>query len=335
MKYRHVVCGGTFDHLHIGHKKLLEACLQSGERVTVGITTKATVRHKAYIVSLESYSKRAENVRLFNSSVIIYKLTDMYGPTLTDMSIDAICVTEDTLSGATKINKKRLQLGMKPLSIISIPMVYDNNNEKISSERIRKGVIDREGRNYYKYLISNEKLILPDSLRSVLRKPMGRIFSSFSRLSSHQIARMRDTISRHGSIYLCTVGDMVTLGLKKMDTNPIISIVDGKTQRKALNNDLMKSILEIERYDAVNEKGTIQKEAVEAIYTLFDIGHIKAIKQLYINGEEDLLTLVVVLLAPLSAHIWYGQQGIGAVDVRVTEKKKENVYNLLRQFDNK
>ncbi len=333
MKYNHVVCGGTFDHLHLGHKKLIEECLRQGNRVTVGITTGAMIRHKAYSFSLESYRKRVKNVSQFNPSLSLYKLSDIYGPTLTDVSIDAICVTEETLPGAKMINKKRNQIGMRPLSILLVPFVYDENNEKISSERIRQGAIDKEGIHYYKYLFSKEKHILPKSLRGALRKPLGRIISLHSYLPKRQIERMKDTIVKNGYYYHCAVGDVVSLRLKKRGISPFISIVDGKTRRKALNSTIMESLLEKDRSEAINEKGTIQKSACLEMEKLFTVGHKGAIKQLFIHGEEDLLTLVAVLLAPLGAHVWYGQQGMGAVDVHVTEKKKQIVYNLLKQFN--
>jgi cytidyltransferase-like protein len=333
MKFNHVVCGGTFDHLHLGHKKLLEACLKHGNKVTVGITTRAMVRHKAYLFSLESYVIRAKNVSEFNSSLFLVQLKDIYGPTLTDSSIDAICVTEDTLQGAEQINNMRIKIGMKPLFIIKVPFAYDENNEKISSERIRQGGITREGLNYYTHLISREKYILPDSLKGVLRKPLGRTISSFLKLSSRKIQEVNSLLQKHGYIYHCAVGDMVTLELKKRGVTPVMSIVDGVTQRKALKSELIDFILEKEHYNAKNEKGTIQKNACIALHELFNSGHKEAIKQVVIEGEEDLLTLVAVLLAPLEAHVWYGQQGLGAIDIRVTEKKKQTVYNLLNQFE--
>ena len=329
------MCGGTFDHLHLGHKKLLEECILSGEKVTVGVATRALSGHKAYIYSLESYSKRVENVAQYNSSLNICKLHDIFGPTLTDRTIDAIFVTKDTLLGAKTINERRLQIGMKPLSIIVVPFVYDDNNEKISSERIRQGVISREGLHYYKYLLSREKFILPESLKEVLRKPLGRIIQSISTLSEKIVKEMKDTLVKQGSFYCCAVGDMVTYELKNRGILLHISVIDHMTQRKALNSNFLQSIIEKGCSVAKNEKGTIQKEAVIALHFLFtenEAGHKRATKQLLIQGEEDLLTLVAVLLAPLNSHIWYGQQKIGAIDVKVTEKIKQRVYNLMKKF---
>jgi len=333
MQFNHVVCGGTFDHLHLGHTLLLSECLKQGKKVTVGITNGAFIRHKAYFYSLQSYAVRAKNVSLFNSSLFLYQLHDIYGPTLSDTTIDAICVTKDTFSGAEKINKRRKELGMRPLSIIFVPFVLDQNNEKISSEHIRQGIVNRQGKRYDTFLFSKEKYILPETLRGELRKPLGRIISSFSTLSRREIENINKRGRDRGHYYQCTVGDMVTGELQKRGIVPCISILDGLTQRKALNNEIMETLLDKERYNAENEKGTIQKSACLGVQKLFEIGHLKATKQLLIRGEEDLLTLVVVLFAPLGATIWYGQQGVGAVCIHVTEKKKEKVYNLLKKFN--
>ncbi|MCX6731913.1 MAG: pantetheine-phosphate adenylyltransferase [Candidatus Roizmanbacteria bacterium] len=337
MRFKHVVCGGTFDHLHSGHKKLLNACFQSGEKVTIGITSGAMVRHKPYNTSIESYTIRKRKVLDFalqqKKVVEVVQLKDIYGPTIENSSFESLLVTKDTISGGKLINEKRIELGMKPLLIQVVPFEYDEIGEKISSERIRQGIIDREGKRYNTYLFSKEKHILPESLKGVLRKPLGRVISSFSTLSRQEIEKMNKKVRKRGHFYLCSVGDMVTYEMKIRGIMPFISIIDGLTLRKALKSELMNTILERERSSAENEKGTIQKSACIEIQRLFYLGHQQAIKQVLITGEEDLLTLVAVLFAPLGAHIWYGQQGIGAVDVRVTEKKKQTVYNLLRQFE--
>ncbi len=336
MKFNHIVCGGTFDHLHKGHKQLLKACFSQGKRITIGITSRAMVRHKLYLNSIESYAVRYTNILRFAAdnakSISIITLNDIYGSTLTDTTIDAIYVTRDTLHGAHLINDKRIQTGMKPLSIITIPFAYDDDGDKISSERIRQGLIDRNGMSYFKYLISRDSLIMPDSLKEVLRKPLGHIITSFRLLPKTQLSKIKADSHRQNEVTLISVGDVITYNFKKVKIIPSVSIIDGMTQRKALNKELFDSILEKEHHTAPNKKGTIQKEAIDALCEIYVSRHTKATKQLLIEGEEDLLTLVAILFAPLNSHVWYGQQGKGAINVLVTEKKKQIVYNLLKKF---
>lgn len=337
MEFNHVVCGGTFDHLHIGHKKLLKTCFEGGEKVTIGITSGAMVRHKAYECAIQSYEVRKRYVRAFaaqnKKKVKIVKLHDIFGPTVKKNTFDALFITKDTEKGAKMIQKKRKEIDLKPLFIKTISFVHDENGEKISSERVRQGMITSEGKSYSSFLTGKEVFILPKSLRRVLRRPLGRIFSSFLQLPAKYTIVTPETYEFGGCSMHISIGDVVTGELQKSGIVPMISIIDGKTQRKALNEIELKNIKQKDCHYALNEKGIIQINAIRTLISLFDIGQHKATKQLFIEGEEDLLALPAILLAPLGSYVWYGQLGKGAVCVHVTEKKKEKVYNLLSRFE--
>lgn len=340
MKLHHVVCGGTFDHFHKGHEQLLLSCFKGGKKVTIGITDGAMVRHKRYNYSIQSYAVRKKTViqfaTLHKKTVKIVKLHDIFGPTIKKNDFEALFLTKDTVEGGKKINDMRLKLGMKPLLIYIVPLVEDENGDVISSERIRQGLITRTGRGYYSFLISRKAFILPESLRGGLRHPLGRIFSSFSKFPQQFSQGMDKEFKSEANSDTpldISVGDVVTSELQKNGKFPSISVIDGKTQRKALNKTILQKIQQLDCQYALNEKGTIQREAVIKIYSLIHSGHNKATKQLFITGEEDLLTLPTILLAPLGSSVWYGQQSVGAVQVLVTEKIKEKVYNLLKRFE--
>jgi len=53
----------------------------------------------------------------------------------------------------------------------------------------------------------------------------------------------------------------------------------------------------------------------------------------YVEGEEDLLTLPVIVLAPESTAVIYGQPMEGLVIVEVTSHKKDWALAVLRQMD--
>ena len=51
-----------------------------------------------------------------------------------------------------------------------------------------------------------------------------------------------------------------------------------------------------------------------------------------VKGEEDLLALPAILLAPLHSIMLYGQMDMGIVMVEVTEEKKKEVMEILKKF---
>jgi pantetheine-phosphate adenylyltransferase len=60
--------------------------------------------------------------------------------------IEALVVSRETEKTAVKINEERAKRGLPLLKIIAIDMVPAENHKPISTTRIRKGEIDREGR---------------------------------------------------------------------------------------------------------------------------------------------------------------------------------------------
>ena len=70
-----------------------------------------------------------------------------------------IIVSEETLPTALEINEIRKEKGWQPLEIEMIPFVYFKDGNVISSTRIRKGEIDREGC-VIKWVIFQDRKIL-------------------------------------------------------------------------------------------------------------------------------------------------------------------------------
>ncbi|KAF1841864.1 pantetheine-phosphate adenylyltransferase family protein [Cucurbitaria berberidis CBS 394.84] len=77
-----VAVGGTFDHLHIGHKLLLTMFAfmlgrsQKPTTLTVGITGDALLKNKKFADYLESWKRRQESVHDFLSSLIYFGRAD-------------------------------------------------------------------------------------------------------------------------------------------------------------------------------------------------------------------------------------------------------------------
>ncbi len=151
-EFRKVAVGGTFDELHLGHRVLLLKAFEIGQCVLIGLCSDEFVKKLGKPHTTASYEERLRELKSFldNLSIVdrseIISLNDPFGPTVNDMCIQAIVVSDETKSTAYKINIQRTKKGLNPLSIVTINMVPSEDCSPISTTRIRRGEIDREGR---------------------------------------------------------------------------------------------------------------------------------------------------------------------------------------------
>jgi pantetheine-phosphate adenylyltransferase len=150
-KFRKVAVGGTFDEFHRGHKVLLIKAFEVGEHILIGLCTDEFVEKMGKPHVTAPYEERLKELRTFlralglSDKAEIVPLNDPYGITVTDKCIEALVVSEETEKTAIKINQKRSEARLSPLTIVTISMVPAENYKPISTTRIREGEIDREG----------------------------------------------------------------------------------------------------------------------------------------------------------------------------------------------
>ena len=150
-KFRKVAVGGTFDELHKGHKVLLIQAFEVGEKVLIGLCTDEFVKKMGKPHTTAPYEARLKELHAFlkkaglSDRAEIIPLSDPFGNTLTDRCIEALVVSEETEKIAIRINQKRSEARLPPLTIVTISMVPAENYKPISTTRIRQGEIDREG----------------------------------------------------------------------------------------------------------------------------------------------------------------------------------------------
>ena len=138
--------GGTFDHLHEGHKLLVETALKISKKLMIGLSTDELLENKKFKESIESYSLRKTNLLQFlkKKSALqkteICELNDPFGPPAREGEYEAIVVSQETYEVALKINEMRHEKGFKPLIIVVIPILKNDSNKKISSTDIRKDI---------------------------------------------------------------------------------------------------------------------------------------------------------------------------------------------------
>ena len=332
MKYKHVVLGGTFDHLHIGHTSPLRVAFEIGEQVTVGLSTSKLYQNKPLWRTIQPYKVRKAKLlyeiktRWPKSIVTVVPINDMFGPSISNSEFDAIVVTEPLAAKAELVNEKRVKNGLKKLEVILAPQIEADDGSEMSSSRIRMGEIDKLGFTYTD--LFKRTLHLPILLRSELRKPLGIVIKGSERELSEAASKASRLLINKEIPLSVAVGDVVCSSLEKVGFIPDIKIVDFKTRRKALVMS-EKNII----FDVKNNSGTV--DAKEANFISERI--MKAIKsetkfEVRVDGEEDLLVLPAVLCAPLESVIFYGQQKLGIVMIIVTEEIKQKMKALIRCF---
>lgn len=136
---------------------------------------------------------------------------------------------------------------------------------------------------------------LPEAERSSLRKPFGQVYPDIRAL----LPRIRGR-----TVY--AVGDVVTHNLVKEGIAPQIAIIDGHTMREPCTR---VPNLPFRRIVARNPPGTISDDLIRAIRDAVEDP--PAI--IFVEGEEDLAVLPLVLAAPPGVVILYGQPKEGIV----------------------
>lgn len=158
--------GGTFDHLHLGHKLLLTAtalALEPMEQLDepiercmyIGITGDALLVNKKYAEYLESWEQRYQSTAAFLSAIMnfsahstpqvdrvseksiilkvlprlalkLVEITDPFGPTITEEDITALVVSAETHAGGAAVNDKRAEKGWEKLAVFEVDVLQSD-----------------------------------------------------------------------------------------------------------------------------------------------------------------------------------------------------------------
>jgi phosphopantetheine adenylyltransferase len=159
IEYTRVALGGTFDHLHPGHKILLTTALWISQNTSIGVVVFSGPITKRGARWMETIDVRMEGVRDFTGrmrsagNVDVFELEDAFGPTTTDADIQAVVASLETLKGCEKINVIRGEKGLEPLDIVIIDVLGRESGElgdeeigdKVSSSWLREWLEAHDG----------------------------------------------------------------------------------------------------------------------------------------------------------------------------------------------
>lgn len=160
---------------------------------------------------------------------------------------------------------------------------------------------------------------LPDHLRSELKAPMGPIFTDPAELYARVEGR------------LIAVGDIVTYHFERAGITPDVAVVDGRTKREAVSDDVRATLeTDVDRIAVSNPAGGVSAPLVEALVEALASEEPTA---LVVDGEEDLAVLVAILAAETGASVVYGQPDEGMVHVAVTPELQTDIADIVARMD--
>jgi len=154
---------------------------------------------------------------------------------------------------------------------------------------------------------------LPEGLKKELRKIWGApIFGK----KKEVFKKFKILCQKKKFKKIITVGDYCSMNLPSN-----IRIFDGKIKRKKVKKLLPYFLI------CQNPAGTIQKEVWPIIKKA-----IKERKNIFVDGEEDLLVIPAVLLSGKNTAVIYGFPKKGVCLIEVNQKTKNQIKNLLKKF---
>jgi uncharacterized protein (UPF0218 family) len=161
--------------------------------------------------------------------------------------------------------------------------------------------------------------ITPDLLKK-FRLPFGVLLKG---TFSENIKQLNTIVNKEKPQKIVSVGDVVSKNLHKYGLSPQLSITDSRSLRRRVKP---ATFPQKRVFHAKNPAGTITEEAIKTIQEAL-LGNTQT--HVIVDGEEDLLTLVVVLYASKNTLVIYGQPHEGIVVVKVTSEKKTEARTIL------
>jgi uncharacterized protein (UPF0218 family) len=166
------------------------------------------------------------------------------------------------------------------------------------------------------------KLVLTDELRRSLKDPLGRLLPGSGPEIYEEVST---TISLKKPPRVIFVGDAVAKNALTRGIRRDVMIIDNK-EKRAQTKPFDARATRIFRVR--NDPGTIGSEAWAAVEEAVESG--EAI--MVVDGEEDLLTLVAIAVAPLGSLVMYGQPDEGLVMVEVDDSAKKRACSFLESM---
>jgi uncharacterized protein (UPF0218 family)/phosphopantetheine adenylyltransferase len=316
-----------FDRFHLGHQALVDRLVELPDPVAIvtaddlmgkdlelmKIIQPAEYRLKKLNEYLESLQLRTQiRTEIFTQFDEILNLKGsanflMYqGPCCTEIESGALDHRKTVLKYSDTLEY------LKP--------VRADDGDKLTSARIRQGIIDRTG----KRLAGTKEppRFLKLDGRGDLKAPKGEVFHV--RDGSPEVAVVKKLLKEQPKCVIA-VGDVTSDTVINEGFTPDVCIVDGITKRGKYEGTVTGQ----REYSFYNPAAVLFPEAWSTIATAIEDGKKSVIN---VEGEEDLMGFPAVLLAPNNSVMIYGQPDVGIVWVPVNKSNKKLARDLLKNM---
>ena len=164
---------------------------------------------------------------------------------------------------------------------------------------------------------------LPDDLRVELRRGIGLVIRGDYRSVALSVIKVVGNCSR-----LWAVGDIVCSSIVDVGCVPKVCVVDGRTLREvSIDYERLKKFFS-EVVRVKNPPGCVSEDALRVIKYCVSRSNVLVL----VDGEEDLIGLLVLMFADFGDYLVYGLPSIGVDVVKVSEGSRGWALEMTSSF---
>ncbi|MBS7639302.1 MAG: DUF359 domain-containing protein [Candidatus Bathyarchaeia archaeon] len=166
--------------------------------------------------------------------------------------------------------------------------------------------------------------MLTPELRSELKAPLGPIIRGSVEETIRELEKL---IKFTRPVKIISVGDVISRSILERKLPLDIFIVDNRSMREPIEPLEFK----VDRtLMLTNPAGTIADDSWRVIGEAVNSN---GLVKVLVDGEEDLLTIVAVLMAPENSLVIYGQPNEGIVVIRVDGEAKNRMREIINRME--
>jgi uncharacterized protein (UPF0218 family) len=154
---------------------------------------------------------------------------------------------------------------------------------------------------------------------ALLKEPFGIL------IKDEDVTKEKIKVLLKNAKRVVSVGDLTTDRLISFDILPNVSVIDNK-ERRTNRNTSLHSQKTMHELHCNNPPGSISKDAVSILRKALRMSvHVKVV----VCGEEDLLALPIIAIAPYYTFVLYGQPLEGMVVVTITPEMRNKAKDIM------